>query len=135
MEKHGENDGRYALARLHLGSETKAVDYLKAQQVRNIFKVKMLELYAEVDLLITPASCSLPPAGRYTGNPLFSGPFTNAGLPAMTVPSGFDEATGLPIGLQITAAHLQEENIIALGSCYQKYTDWHQRRPALQGLT
>lgn len=131
MAKWSNKYGRYTLAQLHLGSETKAVDYLKAQQVRSVFKEKMLELYEDVDVVITPATCSLPPVGYYTGNPLFSGPFTNAGLPAMTVPAGFDEVTGLPIGLQITAPHLQEEKIIALGACYQRHTSWHKQRPVL----
>lgn len=131
METKSDKYGKYTLAQLHFGSKTSAVDYLKAQRVRQVFREKMLRLYEQVDVIITPSTCSLPPAGYYTGNPLFSGPFTNAGLPAMTVPAGFDAVTGLPVGLQISAPHLAETKIIALGSSYQGHTSWHRQRPAL----
>lgn len=131
IETKSDLYGKYTLAQLHLGRETKAADYLKAQQVRSIFKEKMAELYEDVDVIITPSTCSLPPTGYYTGSPLFSGPFTNAGLPAMTVPAGFDAATGLPMGLQISAPHMAEEKIIALGASYQRNTSWHNQRPSL----
>lgn len=131
MQKDDAKYGKYTRSQLQLGMETSAADYLKAQQVRRIFSEEMESLYEGLDVIITPSTRSLPPAGYFTGDPRFSGPFTNAGLPAMTVPAGFDEATGLPVGLQITALHLQEEKIIALGSCYQENTSWHLRRPGL----
>lgn len=121
----------YTRTQLQIGQEISAVDYLNAQRARRIFAEKMLAMYDGVDVVITPSTCTLPPTGYFTGNPRFSSPFTNAGLPAMTVPCGFDEATGLPVGLQITAPPLAEEKIIAVGAQYQQHTLWHQKRPVL----
>jgi aspartyl-tRNA(Asn)/glutamyl-tRNA(Gln) amidotransferase subunit A len=52
-------------------------------------------------------------------------------LPTITVPCGFTK-DGLPIGLQISAPHFGEGNVLALAYAYQEATDWHKRRPPLQ---
>ena len=131
MQKAIDKYCDYTRTQLQIGTEISAVDYLKAQRVRRVFAEKMLAMYDGVDAVITPSTCTLPPKGYFTGNPRFSSPFTNAGLPAMTVPSGFDETSGLPVGLQITAPPLAEEKIIAIGARYQQHTRWHHKRPVL----
>ncbi len=50
------------------------------------------------------------------------------GLPAVSVPCGFDK-NGLPLGLQIVGRHLDEAEVLALASRYQKATGWHLRHP------
>jgi aspartyl-tRNA(Asn)/glutamyl-tRNA(Gln) amidotransferase subunit A len=57
-----------------------------------------------------------------------------AGLPAVSIPCGFDEA-GLPIGLQITAPTLQEERMLQVAYAYEQVTAWHKRRPHLLNST
>ena len=59
-------------------------------------------------------------------------PFDVLGLPAITVPCGFTRA-GLPIGLQIVGAPFAEPMVLAMAHAYERATDWHARRPKLDG--
>jgi len=52
-----------------------------------------------------------------------------AGLPSISVPSGFTEA-GLPTGIQFMGRAYAENAIIAIAKGYQERTDWHRRHPA-----
>ncbi len=126
-----EKFGPYIREQLHMGTLTYAVDYLRAQRIRTLFRQEMLQLFAAVDAILTPATPTLPPVGMSTGSPAFQGPFTNAGLPAITIPAGFDAATGLPVGLQLAGPPLGEQLLLALAHGYQQDTDWHKRRPEL----
>ena len=56
------------------------------------------------------------------------------GLPTITVPCGFSKS-GLPIGLQISAANWREADALALAHAFQSATDWHTRRPSLTADT
>jgi aspartyl-tRNA(Asn)/glutamyl-tRNA(Gln) amidotransferase subunit A len=53
------------------------------------------------------------------------------GLPAMTIPCGFTNS-GLPIGLQISAAPFAETTMLALAHAYEELTEWHTRRPNIK---
>ncbi len=129
--KAPENFGPYIREQIALGRQTLAVDYLQAQRIRTMFRNEMLKLFDKVDILLTPSTTTVAPIGYGTGNPIFNGPFTNAGLPALTVPVGFDASTGLPIGMQLVGPLLAEPLLLAVGAQYQKVTDWHQQRPGL----
>ena len=50
------------------------------------------------------------------------------GLPALSVPVGFD-ARGVPIGLQVIGRLHEELRLLDLGTRLQKVTDWHARMP------
>jgi aspartyl-tRNA(Asn)/glutamyl-tRNA(Gln) amidotransferase subunit A len=52
-----------------------------------------------------------------------------AGLPALALPCGFDNA-GLPIGLQVIGRPFEEATVLRVGYAYEQATDWHRRRPA-----
>lgn len=116
---------------LELGHEMKAVDYIRAQRVRTLFRQQMMEMFDSIDVLLTPATVHLPKAGYKTGNPRFNGPFTNSGLPAMTIPAGFDEQRGVPIGIQFVAACNREDQLLKVGSAFQQVTKFHSRRANL----
>lgn len=136
-EQYNKTPDRYGPAmreQLELGFRLSAVDYLQAQRVRTVFRDEMIGLFNSVDALLTPATPTLALPGYKTGSPMFNGPFTNTGLPAMALPAGRDVATGLPIGIQIAAPPLREDVLITLASRYQKATAWHlEISPLLSG--
>jgi aspartyl-tRNA(Asn)/glutamyl-tRNA(Gln) amidotransferase subunit A len=61
-------------------------------------------------------------------------PFNNYGLPAITLTCGFSKS-GLPIGLQITGAPGAEGTVLALAHAYQKQSNWHKKRPAIDAAS
>jgi aspartyl-tRNA(Asn)/glutamyl-tRNA(Gln) amidotransferase subunit A len=61
---------------------------------------------------------------------IFTLPASLAGLPALSLPCGFDEK-GLPIGLQIIGKHFDEATILRIGYAYEQATDWHNRKPSI----
>ncbi len=56
-------------------------------------------------------------------------PFNLLGLPAMSVPMGFD-GLGLPIGMQLVSRPWDELTLLRCGAAYQELTDWHSIRPS-----
>jgi Asp-tRNA(Asn)/Glu-tRNA(Gln) amidotransferase A subunit family amidase len=66
-----------------------------------------------IDLWVSPAAPGTAPEGiTSTGSPIMNLPWTHAGMPAMTLPSG-QAPNGLPLGLQFTAATMADEELLA----------------------
>ena len=61
-------------------------------------------------------------------NDIFTVSAPLAGLPALSIPCGFDGG-GLPIGLQLTGNYFSEAELLGLAHRYQQATDWHLRVP------
>jgi len=75
---------------------------------------------AGIDLWISPAAPGPAPKGiSATGNPTMNLPWTNAGLPTLTVPAG-RAANGLPLGLQIAGRFMQDETVLAWGEALEE---------------
>ena len=53
-----------------------------------------------------------------------------AGLPAISVPSGFT-ASGLPIGLQVIGKAFGEAEMFAIANAFEKAHDYAQQNPTL----
>ena len=67
------------------------------------------------------------PVQMYLGD-IFTIPAPLAGLPALSIPCGFD-AAGLPVGLQLMGTHFSEGLLLGAAHRYQQATDWHRRVP------
>jgi aspartyl-tRNA(Asn)/glutamyl-tRNA(Gln) amidotransferase subunit A len=50
-----------------------------------------------------------------------------AGLPAMSVPCGFGDAS-MPVGLQLIGNYFSESRLLQVAHAYQLETDWHQQQ-------
>jgi Asp-tRNA(Asn)/Glu-tRNA(Gln) amidotransferase A subunit family amidase len=67
-------------------------------------RVLLAHLFADVDILLTPAAAGEAPVGLHaTGNAAFSAIWTTMHAPAISIPA-FTGPTGLPIGVQVIAA-------------------------------
>jgi aspartyl-tRNA(Asn)/glutamyl-tRNA(Gln) amidotransferase subunit A len=96
--------------------------YKKASQVRTLILNDFKKAFATCDVLISPVTPT--PAwkmGENTEDPLaiyMSDILTLsanlAGIPGMSVPGGFT-TEGLPVGVQLQAAHFQEEKLLQTG--------------------
>lgn len=70
-------------------------------------------LFADADVLITPAAPGAAPTGlSSTGDPAFNRPWQLLDCPCVSVPGGVDEA-GLPLGLQAVARPHDDDKLLA----------------------
>jgi Asp-tRNA(Asn)/Glu-tRNA(Gln) amidotransferase A subunit family amidase len=66
-----------------------------------------------VDLWLSPSAVGPAPEGLdSTGDPVMNLPWTHAGVPTLTLPSGHGE-NGLPLGLQLAGDWYKDEDLIA----------------------
>jgi len=113
--------------------------YLKAQKVRTLIKQDFERAFEQVDVLVCPTAPNTAfKAGERTEDPLsmyltdlMTIPVNLAGLPALSVPCGFDDQ-GLPIGLQLIGNVLQEELLLQVAYAYEQSTPWHERMPPIE---
>ncbi|MBL7872251.1 MAG: Asp-tRNA(Asn)/Glu-tRNA(Gln) amidotransferase subunit GatA [Cyclobacteriaceae bacterium] len=92
--------------------------YTKAQKVRRLIREKTKAIFSNYDFILSPTTPSTAfKLGSHTSNPLemyladlFSVQANVAGVPALSVPCGFDNE-GLPIGLQVTADDFEESKL------------------------
>jgi aspartyl-tRNA(Asn)/glutamyl-tRNA(Gln) amidotransferase subunit A len=131
-------------ARLELGLQTPAYDYLQALRLRaRLTRVFIREVFAQVDVLIAPVIPEPAPplshaiegpahelAARHGRFSRLTRPFNGFGLPALSLPCGFSPA-GLPLAFQVAGRPFDEATLLRVGEAYQQTTDWHTRRPAL----
>ena len=111
--------------------------YLQAQRVRRLIARDFAEAFARCDLLMGPIAPTTAfalgenvddPVRMYL-NDIFTIPASLAGLPALSLPCGFDGA-GLPVGVQLIGPQFAESRLLAAAHGYQQETDWHRRVPA-----
>jgi aspartyl-tRNA(Asn)/glutamyl-tRNA(Gln) amidotransferase subunit A len=110
--------------------------YKKAQQVRTLIRREFERAFEQVDVLLTPtAPTTAFQPGEHANDPLamyladlLTIPANLAGLPAISVPCGFD-SKGLPIGLQLMAPVLEEEPLLRVAHQYERAAQVMGQRP------
>jgi aspartyl-tRNA(Asn)/glutamyl-tRNA(Gln) amidotransferase subunit A len=112
--------------------------YLKALKVRNLIRGDFDKAFQKCEAIVMPVSPT--PAfkiGEKVADPLtmyLSDIYTIAanlaGIPAISVPCGFDEKD-LPIGLQILAPAFAEDRLLRIARMFEAQTDWHKRKPPI----
>ena len=109
--------------------------YLKAQKIRQIIRDDFQNAFKNVDLIAGPTTTGTAfglneklndPISMYLSD-IYTVSANLAGLPAISIPSGFIEK--LPVGLQLIGNYFQESLLINVAHQYQKVTDWHQKIP------
>ena len=135
---------RRQISALQAALETPARDYLQAMRIRRLLQQSIARLFTSVDLLITPTCFTVAPkitepldapdapAPARSGRALrdLSAAGNLAGLPALFLPCGF--ADGLPVGISLVGKPFSENLLLRAGLEFQRRSNWHQRRPAIQ---
>ena len=113
--------------------------YAQAMKVRRLIADEFTAAFGGYDVLVTPTSPF--PAfrrGEKVGDPLAmyaadvdTVAVNLAGLPALSVPAGFEEVDGkrLPVGIQFIAPALQDERLIALAGALEAVGAVRLERP------
>jgi aspartyl-tRNA(Asn)/glutamyl-tRNA(Gln) amidotransferase subunit A len=119
------------------GRHYSGTDYIEASYRRGQARNAFLKLFERVDALVTPTvAVTAFEAGQigvdkidgsqvdpHLGWSPFTWPINLAGLPAATLPCGFDR-DGMPIGLQIIAPWLDEPTIFRIAAAFEQAQPW-----------
>ncbi|MBT2678546.1 Asp-tRNA(Asn)/Glu-tRNA(Gln) amidotransferase subunit GatA [Bacillus sp. ISL-35] len=111
--------------------------YKKAQKVRTLIKQDFEKVFEQYDVIVGPTTPT--PAfklGENTRDPMtmyandiLTIPVNLAGVPAISVPCGFDK--GLPLGLQIIGRHFDESTVYKVAHAFEQATEFHKQQPEL----
>ena len=114
FREHPDKYGPMLRSTIESGMLVPAVRYMQAQRMRRRFREEMAATASRVDALLTPSTPSPAPRDlNTTGSPLFQSPWTNAGLPTVTIPSGLSQL-GLPLGIQLEGTPFGEAKLLAV---------------------
>lgn len=127
--------------RLEMGGAVRAVDYLKAQQVRERVREDFREAFEQVDAIIAPTTPTpAPRLGEQTAQVggktesvrgalvRMNRPANFTGFPVISIACGFTQA-GLPIGMALHGAEWEEAKLLRIAYAYEQATEWHLRHP------
>ena len=111
--------------------------YKKAQQVRRLIKNDFDNAFKHVDLIMSPttrgpafeAGSMSDPIQMYLED-LFTVPANLAGLPGISIPSGYLDSK--PLGIQLIGNSLQESQLLNVAHNFQMTSDWHLRTPPMR---
>ncbi|MFZ2303690.1 MAG: Asp-tRNA(Asn)/Glu-tRNA(Gln) amidotransferase subunit GatA [Minisyncoccia bacterium] len=135
MRSRGEGFGREVRRRILLGTYVLSSGYYdayygRASAVREMLKKDLAMAFDGVDIIATPTTPT--PAfkiGEKSSDPLqmyladiFTVPVNIAGVPAISIPSGFvdDDGAKLPLGIQFIAPHFREQALFSAGKDFEK---------------
>lgn len=124
--------------RLEKGQQASVVEYAYAKRAQATKYRVRARFFEEFDLLISP-TLAIEPSPILGTDAVKAAkeltrltcPFNLAGLPAISIPCGFSR-NGLPIGLQLVAAHWNESLLLRAAYSYQEATRWRNAKPQLR---
>lgn len=122
------------------GDENEAY-FRKAQKVRTLITNDFKAAFEKFDIIVGPTTPTaafkfdeqVEPLTMYM-NDMLTVPANIAGLPALSVPSGYTEA-GLPVGLQLIGKPFAEELLYRVAYTFEQATNHHKKRPKLGGAS
>jgi aspartyl-tRNA(Asn)/glutamyl-tRNA(Gln) amidotransferase subunit A len=133
---HRDGYGADVAKRIDTGLARSGTEYALARRTRGELRRAYAAALGEWDAIILPTTPTTAPlrdgqdavaaAARLTA---YTSPFNLTGLPAISVPCGFD-AAGLPIGLQLVARPWAEARLLRIARAYERATPWHERHPS-----
>ena len=122
LERYSDLYSPFMCEAMELGREVSdtELEALRAAARHKQEEMRHLMRDLEVDFWLAPAAPDVAPHGlESTGNHHMNSIWTYTGLPAITLPSGFNHA-GLPFGLQIVGRYGQDEELIATARSLQR---------------
>lgn len=143
MRSRSEGFGTEVKRRILLGTYVLSSGYYdayykKALKARTIITREFNKAFEKYDIIIGPVSPTTAyrigekindPVQMYMED-IFTVPVNIAGLPAISIPCGFDSQS-MPIGLQIIGKRFDETTIIRAAYTFEQNTDFHKARPSL----
>jgi len=111
--------------------------YLQAKKIRQLIRDEFKKAFVEVDIIIGPTTTTpafksgeklSDPVKMYL-NDLYTSCANLAGLPALSMPSGFID--NMPVGMQLIGNYFSEAKLFQIAQHYQLNTNWHTLAPKI----
>ena len=114
FDERGEDFSPRMRGQIEAGMLIPSVRYVQAQRMRRRLREEIAAMAGRVDALITPTTPTPAPKDLSTsGDPVFQTPWTTAGLPTVTIPSGTGRS-GMPLGIQLVGSPFGEAPLLAV---------------------
>jgi Asp-tRNA(Asn)/Glu-tRNA(Gln) amidotransferase A subunit family amidase len=113
-ERYAQHGDRLAdlAALVRDGLKISAGQYEETKRYIESSKARVAEWFKATPVILTPAAVGPAPLGlTSTGDPRMNAPWTALGTPAISIPM---RVSGLPLGLQLTAAHGNEPRLLSM---------------------
>jgi aspartyl-tRNA(Asn)/glutamyl-tRNA(Gln) amidotransferase subunit A len=112
FKAHADEYGAGIRAAIEAGLARPAVEYVHADRARLAFRADVMPLLERHHALLTPTAPGPAPSGlASTGDAWFCAPWSAAGVPAITLPSGV-APSGLPFAVQLVGAAGREAALL-----------------------
>lgn len=138
---HAAEYGTDVSSRLEMGTQVRAVDYIRAFEVKRQIENDFESAFHRVDAILAPAAPITAP--RIGQNEVtiageketvrsalvrLNRPANLTGHPAISIPCGFSP-DGSPMGLQLIGPRWGESRLLEVALAYEEATEWHKQHP------
>lgn len=132
MLHHPETITASVVERMRNGFDVTGIQYAEAMAFKTRFRVVLRQLFAQVDILLSPTApavaaliedgANLLEATKASTRNTYAGAIGS--IPGLSVPCGLSPS-GLPIGMQLEAAPWREPLLFQAGVAFQQTSDFH----------
>jgi Asp-tRNA(Asn)/Glu-tRNA(Gln) amidotransferase A subunit family amidase len=127
--KHADDYSRHMRSLIETGLRHAATAYVDANRARLAFREDVMPLLAAHDGLLCPTAPAPAPAGLgSTGDGSLCAPWSNAGVPAISLPSGI-AASGLPHAIQLVQAAGASARLLGVAAWCERVLAFSQAPP------
>jgi aspartyl-tRNA(Asn)/glutamyl-tRNA(Gln) amidotransferase subunit A len=148
MRTRAEGFGPESIRRIMLGTYALSAGYYdayygQAQKARTLIKRDFIKAFESFDVLITPTSPTVAfhmgekaadPVAMYLSD-FYTIPLNLAGIPGVSVPSGLDPASGLPMGLQVIGDYFAEATMLRAAAAFEAAIAFDPTPPLVRALS
>ena len=111
LKEFGERLDENIVKLVHTGLQIPPQRYDETKRFIAESRVRFAEIFKSTPVILTPAAVGPAPLGlSTTGDPRMNAPWTALGTPALSIP--MPVASGLPLGLQLTADLNQDARVL-----------------------
>ena len=125
--QHASDYGPGMREMLQIGLTRPATEYVTANRARIAFRDAMIPLLEAHDALLSPTAPGPAPAGLgWTGDASLCAPWSSAGVPSISLPTGLNPS-GLPLALQLIQAPRGLERLLGVAAWCESVLGFSER--------
>jgi aspartyl-tRNA(Asn)/glutamyl-tRNA(Gln) amidotransferase subunit A len=128
LRLHPDDYGPNIRGLLEEARSCSSAEYARCKEHQKELSRLMGGCFADVDVLLTPATPGPAPDAATTGDPVFNSPWSYTGLPTVSFLAGWTPE-GLPLGLQLVGPAWGEAELLAAAAWCEEALAVERRQP------